>query len=64
MPLQDHMQLISTDDYLIEHPRLWTDRLAAAIQDAGPRIVEMPMAARTDRPRSGITKAVSTPTSG
>ena len=27
MPLQSHMQLISTDDHLIEHPRLWSDRL-------------------------------------
>ena len=43
MPLQDQMQLISTDDHLIEHPRLWTDRLPAAAQDAGPRIVEMPV---------------------
>ena len=64
MPLQDHMQLISTDDHLIEHPRLWTDRLPAAMQDAGPSIVEMPMATRADWPRCGITKAGSTPTSG
>jgi predicted TIM-barrel fold metal-dependent hydrolase len=40
MPLQDHMQLISTDDHVIEHPRVWLDRLPAADRDAGPRIVD------------------------
>ncbi|PPJ25770.1 amidohydrolase [Nocardia nova] len=40
MPLQDHMQLISTDDHLIEHPKLWTDRLPAKFHEHGPRIVE------------------------
>jgi hypothetical protein len=43
MPLQDHMQLISTDDHLVEHPQLGTDRLPATVRDAGPRIVEMPV---------------------
>jgi predicted TIM-barrel fold metal-dependent hydrolase len=40
MPLQDHMQLISTDDHVIEHPRVWLDRLPAADRGAGPRIVD------------------------
>lgn len=40
MPLQDHMQIISVDDHLIEHPRVFTDRLAAKYLDKGPRIVE------------------------
>ncbi|MFF3573322.1 amidohydrolase family protein [Nocardia jiangxiensis] len=40
MPLQDHMQLISTDDHLIEHPKLWTDRLPTKFHERGPRIVE------------------------
>jgi predicted TIM-barrel fold metal-dependent hydrolase len=40
MPLQDHMKLISTDDHVIEHPRVWLDRLPAAMRDAGPRIVD------------------------
>ena len=37
MPLQDHMQLISTDDHLIEHPKLWTDRLPARFLEAAVR---------------------------
>lgn len=40
MPLQDHMQIISVDDHLIEHPRVFTDRLAARYLADGPRIVE------------------------
>ncbi|MFT4041742.1 MAG: amidohydrolase family protein [Gordonia sp. (in: high G+C Gram-positive bacteria)] len=43
MPLQDYMQLISTDDHLIEHPRLWQDRLPARYREAGPRIIEKEM---------------------
>jgi predicted TIM-barrel fold metal-dependent hydrolase len=42
MPLQESMKLISVDDHLIEHPRVWQDRLPAAYRDAGPRIVETP----------------------
>src|SRR4051794_19539752 len=42
VPLQDHMQLISTDDHVVEHARVWQDRLPAALRDAGPRIVEVP----------------------
>jgi predicted TIM-barrel fold metal-dependent hydrolase len=40
MPLQDHMKLVSVDDHLIEHPRVWADRLAKADQEQGPRIIE------------------------
>ncbi|ROO87475.1 putative TIM-barrel fold metal-dependent hydrolase [Actinocorallia herbida] len=40
MPLQDHMQIISVDDHLIEHPRVFTDRLPRKFLDQGPRIVE------------------------
>ncbi|ROO88030.1 amidohydrolase family protein [Actinocorallia herbida] len=40
MPLQDHMKLISVDDHLIEHPRVWEDRLSAKDREAGPRIIE------------------------
>jgi predicted TIM-barrel fold metal-dependent hydrolase len=41
MPLQDHMKLISTDDHVIEHPRVWRDRLPAADLEVGPRVVEV-----------------------
>jgi Predicted metal-dependent hydrolase of the TIM-barrel fold len=40
MPLQDDMKLISTDDHVVEHPRVWSDRLPARYRDVGPRIVE------------------------
>lgn len=40
MPLQDHMQLISTDDHLIEPPSLWVDRLPERYREQGPRIIE------------------------
>ncbi|MDV6271868.1 amidohydrolase, partial [Rhodococcus globerulus] len=43
MPLQNHMHLISTDDHLIEHPKLWSDRLPKKFLDAGPRIIEKVM---------------------
>jgi len=41
MPLQDHMKLISVDDHVIEHPRVWEDRLPERLREAGPRIVEI-----------------------
>ncbi len=41
MPLQDDHQIVSVDDHLIEHPRVWQDRLPEKFKDAGPRIVEM-----------------------
>jgi predicted TIM-barrel fold metal-dependent hydrolase len=40
MPLQDDMQIISVDDHLIEHPRVFSDRLAVKYLDDGPRIIE------------------------
>ncbi|MGX7680059.1 amidohydrolase family protein [Jatrophihabitans sp. DSM 45814] len=40
MPLQPWMKLLSTDDHVIEHPKVWSDRLPAKYQDAGPRIIE------------------------
>jgi predicted TIM-barrel fold metal-dependent hydrolase len=40
MPLQDHMKIISVDDHLIEHPRVWQERLPNKYLDAGPTIVE------------------------
>ncbi|AFR49481.1 amidohydrolase family protein [Gordonia sp. KTR9] len=43
MPLQDHMQLISTDDHLIEPANLWIDRLPRKFIEAGPRIIEKVM---------------------
>lgn len=43
MPLQDHMHLISTDDHLIEHPKLWSDRLPKKFLEAGPKIIEKEM---------------------
>ena len=40
MPLRDDMKLISTDDHVVEHPKVWSDRLPARLRDVGPRIVE------------------------
>ena len=40
MPLQDDMKIISIDDHVVEHPRLWQDRLPERYQELGPRIIE------------------------
>jgi predicted TIM-barrel fold metal-dependent hydrolase len=40
VPLQDHHQIVSVDDHLIEHPRVFLDRLPEKFQEAGPRIIE------------------------
>ena len=40
MPLLDEHQIVSVDDHLVEHPRVWQERLPAAMREAGPRIVE------------------------
>ena len=32
-------QIISVDDHVIEHPRVWLDRLPAKYADVAPRIV-------------------------
>ncbi|CAM3160940.1 amidohydrolase [Mycobacterium intermedium] len=42
MPLQDWMKIISVDDHVIEHPRVWQDRLSAAHREQGPQIIETP----------------------
>jgi predicted TIM-barrel fold metal-dependent hydrolase len=35
-------KIISVDDHVIEHPRVWLDRLPAKHADAAPRIVKLP----------------------
>lgn len=40
MPLQEHHQIVSVDDHLIEHPRVWQDRIPEKYRDAAPRIIE------------------------
>jgi predicted TIM-barrel fold metal-dependent hydrolase len=40
MPLQEHHQIVSVDDHLIEHPRVWQDRLPEKFKERGPRIIE------------------------
>ena len=39
MPVQDYMKLISVDDHLFEHPRVWTDRLPEKYKEVGPTVV-------------------------
>lgn len=41
MPLQDHMHIVSVDDHLIEHPRVFSDRLPEKYRERGPQIVEI-----------------------
>jgi len=41
MPLQDHHQIISVDDHLVEHPRVWLDRLPRGLHDVAPQIKEV-----------------------
>jgi predicted TIM-barrel fold metal-dependent hydrolase len=43
MPLQPWMKLLSVDDHLIEHPRVWTDRLPKTYQARAPQIKEFPI---------------------
>ena len=40
MPLQPDHQLISVDDHLVEHPRVWLDRLPKRLHDVAPQIKE------------------------
>lgn len=40
MPLQDDMHLISVDDHLIEHRRVWLDRMPEKYLEVCPRVVE------------------------
>jgi predicted TIM-barrel fold metal-dependent hydrolase len=39
--LPEDVQLISVDDHVIEHEKVWTDRLPAKYLEVGPRIVEL-----------------------
>jgi len=41
MPLQDDHQIVSVDDHVVEHPRVWQDRLPEKFKENGPRIIEM-----------------------
>jgi len=41
MPLPDDAQVISVDDHVIEHPRVWLDRVPSKFGDAIPRIERM-----------------------
>ena len=41
MPLQEHHQIVSVDDHLVEHPRVWQDRVPARYRERAPRIVEV-----------------------
>jgi predicted TIM-barrel fold metal-dependent hydrolase len=41
MPLQDHHQIVSVDDHLIEHPRVWQDRVPEKYRAAAPQIREV-----------------------
>ena len=42
MPLPDDAQLISVDDHVIEHPRVWLDRVPSRFGDAIPHIQRLP----------------------
>lgn len=42
MGLPDDAQIISVDDHVIEHPRVWLDRLPAKYKDVAPRIETLP----------------------
>ena len=39
--LPDDVQLISVDDHVIEHAKVWTERLPAKYVESGPRIVDL-----------------------
>jgi len=39
--LPEDTQIVSVDDHVIEHPRVWTDRMPAKYQDMCPRVVEL-----------------------
>jgi predicted TIM-barrel fold metal-dependent hydrolase len=40
--LPDDTKIISVDDHVIEHPRVWLDRLPSKYVDAAPRIEKLP----------------------
>ena len=41
MPLLDEHQIVSVDDHLVEHPRVWQERYRPRCAEAGPRIIEL-----------------------
>jgi predicted TIM-barrel fold metal-dependent hydrolase len=41
MPLPDDAQIISVDDHVVEHPRVWLDRVPSKFGDAIPRLERM-----------------------
>jgi predicted TIM-barrel fold metal-dependent hydrolase len=41
--LRDDHKIISVDDHIIEHPRVWVDRLPSKWADVGPRLVDIPL---------------------
>src|SRR6266516_5243305 len=41
MPLQDEHQIVSVDDHLVEHPRVWQDRVPERMKEAAPKILEI-----------------------
>ena len=40
--LPEDARIISVDDHVIEHPRVWIDRLPAKYEEVAPRIVKLP----------------------
>lgn len=40
MPLQDYMSIVSVDDHLVEHWKVWSDRLPQKYASVGPHVVE------------------------
>jgi predicted TIM-barrel fold metal-dependent hydrolase len=40
--LPDDAKIISVDDHVIEHPRVWLDRVPAKYAEVAPRIVKLP----------------------
>jgi predicted TIM-barrel fold metal-dependent hydrolase len=41
MPLQETHQIVSVDDHLVEHPRVWQDRLPARLREQAPQIKDV-----------------------
>ncbi|EUA23719.1 putative amidohydrolase 2 [Mycobacterium xenopi 4042] len=58
------MQLISVDDHLIEHPKVWSDRLPRKYLEAGRRSSNGSGPTPAKCAKCGNTRAASIPTSG
>jgi predicted TIM-barrel fold metal-dependent hydrolase len=41
MPLQESHQIVSVDDHLVEHPRVWQDRIPARYLEQAPQIKDV-----------------------